>query len=263
MFAVQMYYLKRAICYLLYCFLFSRELTWIYIKKGNIFMSNFKPNNKRKKDSQVELMGSIDFVNSNTGELVTMDVVKKSSKDKDDDFQKIWIYELVSKLELLGSKRLKVAGYLLSKKNNDNLIFGTIRSLAKEIGVSTTTVSETLSILLEADFLTRHKSLQSVYVINPNIICYGSKQRRLNLLTIYTGKDDVEDSAPKVSERTKQSLMAEVKKIKKAQEKAAEESKQNSAHSGQTEKGKQDKDSENDPLPNQVTFDSKVSGLNE
>jgi len=67
----------------------------------------------------------------------------------------------------------KVLAYFIKSINNENLVSGTYPRIAKETGVSESTIARTIQKLLDGKFI---KKIQTgVYMVSPNLIRYGSK----------------------------------------------------------------------------------------
>lgn len=101
----------------------------------------------------------------------------------DQGFEKVWLGHLAVLLDLLGSSKIKVLGYLLEKRNYENRIIATQSKMAKELGVSRKTVADTLLALKEADALRMEQ--YGVYRLNPAIIFRGGHEGRVRLLFEY------------------------------------------------------------------------------
>ncbi len=87
-------------------------------------------------------------------------------------------------LDLLGGKKLEILKYLLSKINNiDNTIIARYDDIIKDLKVSRQTVSSTLKILREANFI--RKIANGVYMVNPDIIVKGSGSKKDALMIKY------------------------------------------------------------------------------
>ena len=116
-----------------------------------------------------------------TGEVETMQVI--SIEDRDFNFHKIWLKNILATFDLIGNKKVKLAMWIIDHLDSENKLIGTQRAIASQSGFSLTTVSETMVALQEADFLQRINS--GAYRINPDIIFKGSKTDRMNVLFEY------------------------------------------------------------------------------
>ena len=140
---------------------------------------------KTVTQKKVKVCGVQEFINSATGEIVEMQV--QEIEERDFNFTKIWMRNFVSTLELVGNKRMAVAFWIIDHLDKENRIISTVRKMSDEIGVSIFTVSSTMKILQEADFL---RMLQSgVYMVNPDIIFKGQHNARISILNEYYSAD--------------------------------------------------------------------------
>lgn len=137
---------------------------------------SFKTSTKRQV-----VVGHQNYINQTTGEVIECQVVEV--EDRDFNFDKIWIWWLAQALDLLGNAKIQVLNYLIEKRDKENRVISTQRNLAKNIGVSLSTVSKTLTALQEIDAIQSPQS--GVYVINPNFIFKGRQSSRMRVLMDY------------------------------------------------------------------------------
>jgi len=150
-------------------------------------MSGLKQNKKIKKKKQY-IVGRQDYINALTGEIVSCTVIEKEVNN-DFNFHKIWLNDLMSILDLLGGKKLEILKYLLSKMSNvDNTIIARYDDIMQDLKVSRQTVSNTLKILREANFI--KKVANGVYMVNPDIIIKGSGSKKDALMVKYIKIDE-------------------------------------------------------------------------
>jgi len=121
------------------------------------------------------------FLDQNTGEIVDMNVVQMENSDF--NFEKIWLGHILQALDCMGSKKIKVVTWLLDNKNYENTVIATQREISERCHVSLPIVTETIKILQESDILKMKQN--GVYMLNPNVIFKGDKDRRLNVLFMY------------------------------------------------------------------------------
>ncbi len=147
----------------------------------------------KKTTKKLKIIGKEEYINKETGELQEMQVIKM--EDRDFNFEKLWLVHILDSLEAVGNKKIKVMNTLLAMKNKDNLIIASQEKIGLIAEVSKPVVNQTISILIESNFL---KKVQSgVYMINPDILFKGGRNNRMNILLEYT-KNDTEET--KVSE---------------------------------------------------------------
>lgn len=137
--------------------------------------------------------GTQEYINKNTGEIIPMEVI--SIEERDANFEKLWLGNVIQALDMLGSQKVKVLCYLMEKKNKENRIIGTQRKIAEQTGVSLRIVSQTIKALQQADFLQMEQ--QGVYQINPNCIFKGGKKERFNVLYQYHSIQNLEETEEK------------------------------------------------------------------
>lgn len=102
---------------------------------------------------------------------------------KDVNFDKIWLAEVMSALEEVGNKKIKVANFILNNRDKStNFLIKTQREIAKDCGVSLQTVSSTIKALERADLLC---CKSGIYQVNPDRIAYGGHPKRMAILRLY------------------------------------------------------------------------------
>lgn len=120
------------------------------------------------------------WVNNKTGEVIE---VKEIQQSGDFNFNKIWLSILMQLLDCIGNKKTLVINYLLQNKNSDNLIIGTQRQIATQVGVSLPVVHDTIKAMISINAI--KKTSIGVYQLNPNMIFKGKHQNRMNVLFKY------------------------------------------------------------------------------
>ena len=128
-----------------------------------------------------KVVDQVDYINSNTGEVETMNVI---SSYGDSNFDKIWIGHLVSALDIVGNQKIKIVNYLIQNRiRSNNMIIASQRDLSIACKVSLQTVNLTIKALKEVDFIKEVK--RGVYQLNPECIFKGSAGNRMNILLQY------------------------------------------------------------------------------
>lgn len=130
---------------------------------------------------KVKYVGTQEFINADTGEIESMQV--SSIEDRDFNFTKVWMRNLISTLDIVGNQKTKLCFWLIDNLNKENQINLTQRQIADKANISLQTVNITMKILLDADFLRRINT--SSYMVNPDIMYKGQRPARLNLLSQY------------------------------------------------------------------------------
>ena len=124
-----------------------------------------------------------EWVNTETGETKVFAVIDKEVY-ADVNFYKVWLLDLITVMDKIGNKKLKVLNYILSNiEPSTNQFGGTIREIAKNINVSTPVVNSTIKLLLEVDFFRKIRT--GTYQINPEIMVRGRANKRMNLMIKY------------------------------------------------------------------------------
>lgn len=128
------------------------------------------------------VIGTQQFINSVTGELVEMEVVESEVANKDFNFHKLFLKDFIATFELVGNKKTKLCYWIIDNINRENMLTYSYRQIAEKTGISYDTVAKTMKILLNADFLRKHGK---VLIVNPDIIFKGTYARRCNILNMY------------------------------------------------------------------------------
>lgn len=128
------------------------------------------------------------------GELFPLEATvidEEYDETKDINFEKIWLGEVMSALEEVGNKKIKVANYILTHRDKaTNYLIQTQREIAKECNVSLQTVSSTIKALEKADLIA---CKSGIYQVNPDRIAYGGHNKRMAILRLYrANKNDTE-----------------------------------------------------------------------
>ena len=145
-------------------------------------MENKTTNKKVRKKTQT-IVGTQRYINADTGEILETTVIEKEV-DRDFNFHKIWLNDLMSVLNLIGGKKLDILKYLLSEmRTQDNTISVTYRQIEKELNTSQKTIAETMKILQEANFITKVQN--GLYMVNPDVIVRGNGKKRDALMIKY------------------------------------------------------------------------------
>lgn len=142
----------------------------------------------QKTTKKVKYVGTEQFINATTGELQEMQVT--SIEDRDFNFTKIWMKNFIATMDIVGNQKTKFCYWVIDNLNRDNMLIGTQRELAKQSGISLQTVSITMKLLMDADFL--RKKYSGVYIVNPDIVFRGTRQKRMNVLNMYSTAQKIE-----------------------------------------------------------------------
>jgi biotin operon repressor len=120
-----------------------------------------------------------------TGEVFEAYGVCKTLKKE--NFYKVWLFDLLTALGLIGNKKMLVFEYLISAMDRQNRIIKSIKEIADDLRISYKTVATTMKQLQDAGLLIKHKN--SVYIVNPKVVFFGDDSRRQYLLLEYNIKE--------------------------------------------------------------------------
>lgn len=145
----------------------------------------------KKTIKKVKYVGVQNYINADTGEVVEMQVT--DIEERDFNFNKIFMRNFIVAMNLIGNQKSKLAFWIIDNLKNGNLLTMTYRQISQVTKISLKTVSDTMQILLEADFLRRINI--GCYMVNPNISFKGHHSARMNFLHQYyqTEKETVKE----------------------------------------------------------------------
>lgn len=126
-----------------------------------------------------------EWVNTRTGEQRVMQNVEKVYYGQR-QFWKLYMQDFLAVLGIFESKQLEVVCYIMENTDpSTNLFIGTMTNIAREIGVSPTTVNNAIQRLKGANFMVVTET-PSVYRVNPDIMVKGSEAKKRGLVITYT-----------------------------------------------------------------------------
>lgn len=108
------------------------------------------------------------LINNETGEIVKLDVLVNPNKMK---WQKVYAKNLAHMLDLVGDEKTKIIAYLIKKKDYENRVIATMRTIAADTCVSTTTVNKVLKIMQKNNYI--HKIQNGVWRFAPHVMVTG------------------------------------------------------------------------------------------
>ena len=129
---------------------------------------------------KVKIVGAKRLIDPESGEelVATVEVVEGERKF---GWEAVWLGTLLETLEIITNKGFKVAKFLLEKRiRSENLIVASTSEIAKETGLSVSTVKRIIRKLIEANFLIRVK--KGVYRVNPAVVWRGYEDKRQAIL---------------------------------------------------------------------------------
>lgn len=121
------------------------------------------------------------ILNKDTGEIMDVVIHKEVSSQ---NFEKIFLTDLLLSLQLLNVKALDVLLYIIKNRNySNNTLIATQQEIAKGSKVSLRTVSNIMKALQKGNFLVKKSS--GVYIINPQIIIKGNENKKRMVVEYY------------------------------------------------------------------------------
>ena len=84
-----------------------------------------------KTKKKMKVVGAVEYINKETGELEVMQTVKMESRDF--NFDKIWILHVLESLDAIGNQKIKVMNALIKLKDINNQIVTCCNSILMEI----------------------------------------------------------------------------------------------------------------------------------
>lgn len=139
-----------------------------------------------EKTIKTKIVGTETFINSQTGELIEMQVIESKERDKDFNFHKLFMKDFICALDIIGNQKMKVALWVINNINKNNQLLQSYRDIADETQISYVTVAKTMKTLLDADFL---RKSGKIMIVNPDILFKGTAKRRCDVLHTYKNAD--------------------------------------------------------------------------
>ncbi len=158
------------------------------------------------RTTKTKIIGERTYIDTETGEEVSAAVTV--SEDKDFNFKKIWISEFISRIEDMTNKKTDLAFWIVEHMDKENQLTYTYRQIVDEYKKTTgnkiciATVTDTMRILLENDFLRRKNT--GCYIINPDVIFNGKRYKRLNIMNEYVNINETGEEDPTTEEQLEQ-----------------------------------------------------------
>lgn len=134
--------------------------------------------NKKQK-----FIGYKTLVDPDTGEQYPMQM--NVIEDRDFNFHKVWLQNLVNSIDGISSQRLRLAFWIIDHLDRENKLVLTQRAIAKKSGMSLNTVIRTMKALQEGDPPFLQKINSGAYRVNPNVIWKGSYSNRMGVCFEY------------------------------------------------------------------------------
>ena len=142
--------------------------------------------------------GSQRLIDEESGEVIEVD--KLYRKQTSGNFVKAYIVQLISMLDMIGGKKLKVVNYILDNIHlSNNTMIATVREIAEGSNTSTKTVNTTLKVLEEGNIIKRRTG---ALMLNPELLMRGDDQKQKYLLLEFGNfeQEDIEKQENALSE---------------------------------------------------------------
>ncbi len=132
----------------------------------------------------VKIIGTREFIDSSTGEVIQMDMTeRKQDIMAKKGWRRVNIKEFMNVLSLVGNKKIEVLNLLIQNMNGTNKTELTQREVAKILGISLDTVS---AAFIELGALGLIKKIKNCYVLNTQIVsAYGSVENNMSYCEEY------------------------------------------------------------------------------
>lgn len=145
-----------------------------------------------------KFVGIQEYINSQTGEVVPMQVTKL--EDRDFNFHKVWLQHLITSLDEISNKKMELAFWIIENLNTENQLIMTQRAIAEKTGISLTTVRDTMKALQKGKTAFLVKINSGAYQVNPQVIWKGSHGKRMGIVFDYV--DNINQNSKTTQEQT-------------------------------------------------------------
>ncbi len=144
------------------------------------------------KSKKIEIVGSRDFADVNTGEISTFNVIKQ--QEQDSNFDKIWVAMIFSAIEEFGSRKMDVLTWLIENRDRgNNTILKTVAEIAEKTEIDRGTITATLKILVKHKLAKRKPG---IIWLSPDVIFRGGHGKRMNVLIQFNSIPSPEVAEP-------------------------------------------------------------------
>jgi DNA-binding Lrp family transcriptional regulator len=137
---------------------------------------------------KTKVVGTTEYINTSTGEIEEMQIIRL--EDKDFNFEKIWLAQILSAIDEISNQKMRLLTHLLKiRERSNNAVIRTIREITKETGISHATVANTLKVLEQHGIIKRKVG---VIFISPDVIFKGGYNNRMRIMFEYQkiGKEE-------------------------------------------------------------------------
>ena len=154
---------------------------------------------EQQTSKKIKFVGTEQFVNVSTGKIEEFQVIKVENRDF--NFTKVWMKNFITTLGLIGNKKMKVCFWIVDNLDTENKLVYTQRQIAEKANVALDTVIKTMYVLQNSKFLKKQNS--GCYIINPNILFKGTRNNRLNTLTVFQATNGKEEKKSTIDDQIK------------------------------------------------------------
>lgn len=149
-------------------------------------MTTMLPKQAKTTEKKVKYVGTETYINAKTGEIEEFEVT--NIEQRDFNFTKVWMHNVLADLDELGNKKIKTAIYVCENIDRDGYFLGTMKDVATKLEFSYMTVFTTFKILQDCNFM--KKIYDGCYQINADHIHKGTHNHRMSIIKRYTSIED-------------------------------------------------------------------------
>lgn len=106
-------------------------------------------------------------------------------EDRDFNFHKVWLKNLIMAMEELANQKLSLAFWIIQNLDSRNRLIATFESMSEETGISNGTVASTMRILQKGNPPFLVKIRNGVYQVNPDVLFKGRHSNRMGVCFEY------------------------------------------------------------------------------
>ncbi|SDI51484.1 replication protein (RepL) [Pseudobutyrivibrio sp. 49] len=166
--------------------------------------------NKKTITTKEMPVGVQEYIDKISGELVPCKITKLIEKDY--NFHKVWMTNLISSLEDIANQKTKVAYWILMHLNRENKLLYTQQEISAATGASIQTVNIVIKSLINADLIRQIGG--GIYIVNPNTYFKGTTKARQTTACCYNAVAKKQE----YDEEMLQALQAQIAKLEKRAE---------------------------------------------
>lgn len=146
-----------------------------------------KQRNKKTTSKKQKITGVRYYIDPQNGETVPF--LETSIEDRDFNFHKMWLNNLIMALDEITNKKMELAFWIIEHLDKENKLVMTQRAIAEKSGISFGTVCETMKLLQEGEVPFLQKINSGAYRVNPDVLYKGSHSNRMGIVFEYSQTD--------------------------------------------------------------------------